>query len=308
MRRKKGDEGGHIDETWLIPYADLLTLLLALFIVLFASSAIDEAKLSAMSIAFYEEYNGMMPDPEIGDPGMGGDYSGSNLIPGQAVGGDDPETIVDFFSTHPPDPNDPSALELHTQEAAQELALEAERAAQAMVSELQNDFTNYVEENELHSEMSLEVTEDGLLITLTSDVWFDSGSAEVNEPQKEIASQISKMIADVQEKNEAKLSVVISGHTDNVAMSSTNVYANNWELSVARAVNFMEELMYSSALEPSNFSARGFGEYEPIDTNDTAEGRQRNRRVEVMISADKNALGDIEAEVAAADNDVTVSQ
>ncbi len=259
MKRRSQDDSGHVDETWLIPYADLLTLLLALFIVLFAASVVDEAKMSEMATAFYTEYNGLLPDPMIGDPGIGGIGAGSDFIPQQASGGDDPETIIDFFATQAPNRDKPGEGSMYDDETLQAIVEANEKIVGELVSELQDSFTSYIELNGLDSEMSLEIKEDGLLITLTSDVWFASGSAEINEPQS---------------------------HTDNVPMTNVWEYANNWELSVARAVNFMQELMYASTLQPDNFSARGFGEYEPIDTNETPEGRQRNRRVEVMISPD----------------------
>ncbi|HEY9570100.1 MAG TPA: OmpA family protein, partial [Metalysinibacillus sp.] len=77
--------------------------------------------------------------------------------------------------------------------------------------------------------------------------------------------------------------VVITGHTDNVPISTAQ-FPSNWSLSVMRSVNFLQQLMASNPqLDPKYFSAKGYGENKPVDTNDTDEGRAKNRRVEVLI-------------------------
>jgi chemotaxis protein MotB len=264
MRRKE-DHEEHIDETWLIPYADLLTLLLALFIVLFATSTADKELLTAMKQAFYKEYTGVMPEVESGDPSSGGTNKGSSVVPGYESGSETEESS--------------SKNDNNTDDSKKSV----KEATADLVSALQKEFASYIKTNNLGEEMNVKAEQEGLLVTLTSDVWFPSGSAEINDSQKEIAAQIATMIADIQNERQVMLSVIVSGHTDDVPISGSQ-FPNNWSLSVTRAVNFMEALMNSSSLQPANFSARGFGEYEPISTNDTEEGRRQNRRVEVMIS------------------------
>lgn len=265
MKRKQ-DHEEHMDETWLIPYADLLTLLLALFIVLFATSTVDQELLTAMKQAFYEEYTGVMPEAEVGDPGTGGaEDGGAEVMPEDVENLETPEDTPPIAET--PVGTDDSPGE----------------TVNRLIEILQQEFSHYVATNELENEMRIEPQREGLLITLTSDIWFPSGSAEINASQKAVAGQIAKMIAKVQDDNQIMLSVIVSGHTDNVPISGSE-FPDNWRLSVTRAVNFMEVLMNNSTLQPSNFSARGFGEYEPVSSNDTEEGRQRNRRVEVLIS------------------------
>ncbi len=76
---------------------------------------------------------------------------------------------------------------------------------------------------------------------------------------------------------------IVSGHTDNVPIS-TSIYSSNWELSVARAVNFMEAIIQeNSEVNPGEFSARGYGEFRPVAKNDIAANREKNRRVEIMV-------------------------
>ena len=76
--------------------------------------------------------------------------------------------------------------------------------------------------------------------------------------------------------------IIISGHTDNVPIKNSN-FSSNWELSVMRAVNFMSVLIEEGNLDPKWFSAKGFGEFEPVADNDTPAGRSKNRRVEVLV-------------------------
>ncbi|MCL2496627.1 MAG: OmpA family protein, partial [Clostridiales bacterium] len=109
-------------------------------------------------------------------------------------------------------------------------------------------------------------------------------SAAISLSQSETARKMTDMIA-ASHTEEDTLQIVITGHTDNVPIGAAQ-FRSNWHLSVIRAVNFMEVMLEGGQLNPRMFSARGYGEYEPIDTNDTDIGRQHNRRVEVLISMD----------------------
>lgn len=249
-RHKKAHHEEHMDESWLIPYADLLTLLLALFIVLFASSTVDSDKYQAMQQAFGKEI-GVLPE------------SGSTIAP------DSPGGIMESVN-----PSQPSGTGEETGTGKED-----------QIGDLESAFKTYVVDNSLSDQVKLEKKDDGLLVTLTSDVWFALGSAEINQSHVQVAKEVEKMIEENQ-KGRVPFKVIVTGHTDNLPIKNGQ-YKSNWQLSLARAVNFMEILMDNSTLDPSNFSARGMGEYDPIDTNDTPEGRQHNRRVEVYISFDK---------------------
>jgi chemotaxis protein MotB len=136
----------------------------------------------------------------------------------------------------------------------------------------------------LEEEMQVKIVGDSLLVTLTSDIWFPSGSASISVAQRETATKMADMISTSQSEEDL-LHIVITGHTDNVPMRTAQ-FPSNWYLSAIRAINFMEAMLDDGRLDPRMFSARGYGEYEPVDNNDTPEGRQHNRRVEVLISID----------------------
>jgi chemotaxis protein MotB len=119
-------------------------------------------------------------------------------------------------------------------------------------------------------------------LTLANDIWFDSGRAEITPVMRETATEIAHLLAQTFNK-EKPFEIVVAGHTDNVPINTVR-YPSNWHLSKDRAVNFLEVLISESKLDPYYFYARACGQERPIASNDTVEGRQRNRRVEVMIS------------------------
>jgi chemotaxis protein MotB len=270
-KKKRGEEG--IDETWLIPYSDLMTLLLALFIVLFASSQVDPEKYVAMMTYFY---NTNKPTISIMDPvGPGGFrdqiYSQFDL---------DPETGEKIIDTKPDNPNDNPP-----NPPPEPPGTPGNPGDNKQLEELTENIEKYIEDNNLGESIHPQMDGDELLITLDSDIMFPSGSADIGAAQRETARTLGDMITASYAggTNAGGTQIVVTGHTDNVPISS-GLYKSNWYLSVARAVNFLGIMMEDSNLPPQIYSARGYGEFKPVDTNDTPEGRAKNRRVEVLIT------------------------
>ena len=149
---------------------------------------------------------------------------------------------------------------------------------QASLEEIQDRVEEFIAVNELENQFDTTMNGEGLLITIRDSVLFDPGKADVKPEYLSIAVELSKVLQLDPERN-----VIVTGHTDNVPMN-TPEFRSNWELSVMRAVNFLKILIDSNEqLDAKYFSVKGFGEYSPIDTNETAEGRAKNRRVEVLI-------------------------
>lgn len=235
--KKKKLPDSHIDESWLLPYSDLLTLLLALFIVLFASSSIDQAKLQKMSQIFNEIFTG-----------------GTGFMENSSVL-DNPTSMTDGSSTE-----------------------KAYMQDQAQLKQIQASIDEYIGQNELEGTFSTQLTDEGLLLTIRDSILFDPASATVKRDYIEIAEELAKIL-----DLDPPRYIVVTGHTDNVPQNSPE-FSSNWELSVMRAVNFMKTIMDANPnIEPKYFSAKGYGEFNPIATNDTAAGRAKNRRVEVLI-------------------------
>ncbi len=126
-------------------------------------------------------------------------------------------------------------------------------------------------------QVKVEMLEKGLVVTFVSEVLFDSGKAEL---RKDSQPKLSK-VASVLNTTVADLNVGIEGHTDNQPIKVSG-WKSNWELSTARALSVLHYLSEKGVQEP-RLAATGYGEYKPVATNDAKEGRQKNRRVEIVI-------------------------
>ena len=124
----------------------------------------------------------------------------------------------------------------------------------------------------------LEQTSRGLVITMANDILFDSGKAKL----KSNAHDVLRKIASVIKEAAPERNVGVEGHTDSVPIKHSG-WKSNWELSAARSTNVLHYLIDECGMEPQKMSAIGYGEYRPIDSNDTKTGRAINRRVEIII-------------------------
>ncbi len=244
-KHKQHDEE-HMDETWLIPYADLLTLLLALFIVLFASSNIDIKKYDQLIISLNSAFN-----------------SGSGMLEFTSAFPRDQDKATD--STKEVEEKDPDEAKAVTESQLMDL------------EKLKKELDRYIANRGLQSEVETNLNRNQLMITIRDHALFDSGSAEVKESARELGVAISEILV-----NYPDYEIVVSGHTDNRPIHTAE-FESNWDLSTKRAVNFMKIFLENPDQNPGRFHAAGYGEYRPIDTNETAEGRAKNRRVEISI-------------------------
>lgn len=151
----------------------------------------------------------------------------------------------------------------------QELS-ELERAKQELERRLKREIND--------KEVSIEMLEKGLVITFVSEVLFDSGKATL----KTNSLGTLDKIAGVLDTTVRDLKIGIEGHTDNVPIKVSG-WKSNWELSSARAMSVLHYLVDKKGIEPSRVSGTGYGEFHPVASNATAEGRQKNRRVEIVI-------------------------
>jgi len=128
--------------------------------------------------------------------------------------------------------------------------------------------------------ISLTRTESGIKLTILEEVLFDSGKSEINQNGKEVLSKVAGFL------KEANKNIQVVGHTDNTPIKKTaNLYKSNWDLSAKRAINVIY-IFEAQGVLPAKMCAVGYGEYMPIETNDTQEGRKKNRRVEIIVSDD----------------------
>jgi len=249
---KKDDHDEHMDESWLIPYADLMTLLLALFIVLYAMSSTDSKKFQDMSKAFNIAFN-----------------TGAGVL--DSSNGVESNRQLD-------------SMEKAKRRSSSEEARKKEQTREAMMQKEQEDLEKlkkqldqYISSNGLTSQLDTKLNQSQLMVTISDRALFDSGSAAVKTDSQALATAIANMLAKY-----PGYEIVVSGHTDNQPIS-TSEFKSNWDLSSTRAIRFMDILLSNKGLDPRLFSAIGYGEYRPVDTNNTNVGRSKNRRVEVAL-------------------------
>ncbi|MCC3373840.1 flagellar motor protein MotB [Cohnella sp. REN36] len=236
----------HADESWLLPYSDLMTLLLALFIVLYAASSVNTSKLEELNKAFRTAFS-----------------SGIGILDKSAVIQNEKDDLDKRQQQERAD----------TQQNRKSLV----KQEQENLEKLKSQLDQYIKKNGLSSQLETQLNQSQLMITIRDNALFPSGSADVKPDARKLAVAIGAML-----EKYPDYEVIVSGHTDNQPIS-TYEFASNWELSSKRAINFMKILLQNQIFDPKKFSAIGYGEYRPLEKNDTDAGRAKNRRVEVSI-------------------------
>ncbi|MEK3881034.1 flagellar motor protein MotB [Paenibacillus sp. FSL M7-0420] len=241
----------HADESWLLPYSDLMTLLVALFLVMYAMSATDAVKFQQMAEAFNSALSG-----------------GGGVLEYRS----DSPTSSQLDQGKQDKMNSVIAKNTGTSDLSKLRAKEQED-----LEKLKKQFDQYIKNNGMTDLLSTKLNQSQLMITISDNALFASGQAIVKDESRQLAKSISNMLQQFPDYE-----VLVQGHTDNVPISNST-YSSNWDLSVDRALEFMKILLLNPNLDPTKFSPTGSGEYHPIATNATAAGRAKNRRVEVSI-------------------------
>ncbi|QMV42310.1 flagellar motor protein MotB [Cohnella cholangitidis] len=250
MSRKRHEpHEEHADESWLLPYSDLMTLLLALFIVLYAASAVNTSKFEEMSRAFKTAFS-----------------SGLGIMDKGAI-------TQDYENKRNTNQDLPRANDGKKDKSREEL----KQQEQQNLEQLQKELNKYIDKNGLSSQLETQLNQSQLLITIRDNALFPSGSASIKTDSQKLASAIGQMLQQYPDYE-----ILVTGHTDNQPIN-TSEFPSNWELSSKRAINFMKILLENTAFDPSRFSAIGYGEFRPLESNASDAGRAKNRRVEVSI-------------------------
>ncbi len=277
MARKHRHEEHTNHEAWAIPYGDLVTLLLALFVVMYAVSSVNEGKFrvlsDALSVAFggppkslrpvqfgenktkgsdSEQKMSVLPTPAI-DQSIGGimrDMHTPRALPG---------TLKTLIPQHDVNSSGNTGY------------AEGEKSLKRIASEVQNAMSDLIKQG-------LVVVRPGnnwLEVEIKTDILFSSGSAEISRSALSTLDKLSGILKPFPNI------LRIEGHTDNVPIN-TRVFPSNWELSAARAASVVH-LFTQRGVEPTRMSVEGLGEYRPIGDNRTEQGRDQNRRVVLVI-------------------------
>jgi chemotaxis protein MotB len=167
------------------------------------------------------------------------------------------------------------------QDKAKELSQKAEKAEQLeKATQTYQDLTKKLEK-EIH-EGQVQITEmkNRLTMTMVDKILFSSGSASIGKEGKLVLDKVIEILKDVKDRR-----IQVEGHTDNVRIYSAikKRYPTNWELSTARATEVVRYLQESGGIDPAILSATGYSEYQPVASNDTDEGKAKNRRIEIVL-------------------------
>ena len=266
-----GNEGG--DERWLISYADMITLLTVVFIILFSMSNIEMEKFKALSESMTDGFGATAKSTSL-DPnpdGLGEDPSTTPIDYGTVSGGEAPGILFPEFQT----PiqvfrfrrimEGQDGVDGLLDELRDLLENESRRQGEPLVSEFEHD-----------ERINMRFTERGIVLTFRDDrLLFDSGAAEIKPVFRQILQKLNL------ELGKLPNSIEVLGHTDNQPIASAR-FPSNWELSAARAAS-VARFLVSDGLPSTKVSVAGYADTRPLDSNDTAHGRAGNRRVEIVI-------------------------
>lgn len=145
-----------------------------------------------------------------------------------------------------------------------------ERAKRALEKSLSRELSD--------RQVTLELTDKGLVVTFLSEILFDSGKTKIKAEAMPALDKVVKVAKEVV----PDLNIGVEGHTDNQPIKYSG-WKSNWDLSTARATSVIQYLIKEKGLAPQRLVAMGYGEHKPVASNDTAEGRRKNRRVEIVI-------------------------
>ncbi len=139
---------------------------------------------------------------------------------------------------------------------------------------------DFIEDRQMDEFFEIDLIPEGIRITLSEGVTFNSGSSELLPQARDILGEIAELFSEDIYETE------VQGHTDNVPLSEGAYYRTNWDLGAARAISVVRFIKDMSELPAERFKASSYGEYRPIETNDTEAGRRANRRVEIYVRYD----------------------
>jgi chemotaxis protein MotB len=252
-RRRGAPAGGHgDDERWLLTYADMITLLMALFMVLFSISSVNISKYKSLQKSLQDAFSGQ---PAL-DGGRSILQNGSSPEKNNV-----PESSAIVPATVPHKKKDDDA-----------------KGQDKDLKRLQARIQSYAKSHGLTRLLEARISRRGLVIRLlTDDVLFDSGAATLKPGSYELLNEIGELL-----RSEIKRPTVVEGHTDSVPISGGGLYPSNWELSTARATSVVRFLIAHGA-HATRLSAAGYAATKPIASNATDGGRHRNRRVEIVV-------------------------
>ncbi|MBQ9990648.1 MAG: flagellar motor protein MotB [Lachnospiraceae bacterium] len=264
MSKRRSQELPKPSKEWMNTFADLMNLLLCFFVLLFSMSTVDAQKFELIAASFSETFSIFTAgSTAIGD--------GVLISNGVSQLNNLDKYIYSMGKTAEND-------ELSDQLDEIQQILEEEMLSRS--EQLAEKIQEALEENQMENDVEVDFTSQYVQLTLKGAILFDSGSASLKEEAMPTVEKVALIL-----ERYAENTIEIEGHTDNVPIS-TSRFANNNELSSARALSMFDYLVENTSLQPAQIKHSGRGEYMPIADNSTPEGRAKNRRIEIRIYND----------------------
>ncbi|MNO89866.1 Chemotaxis protein LafU [compost metagenome] len=265
--RRKRQAVHDTKDRWMITYADLITLLLIFFVVMYAMSRLDVEKYDIVTQSLQLTFK-----------------SGDSLIEkGTGILGT--EDQYDF--KNPPSDqgnNENGAVgndsDANSEDDSTKPLTDRELAFRKQEEDLQNlmkRIQTYVKDNQLEDQIHVNDLPKGISITLSDRFLFDTGKAELKSGSAKTLSKLASLFSDLD------TAISIEGHTDSEPIVRASTYKDNWELSGARALSVLRYFIDKEKLDPNGFQYAGYADTRPAADNSTAQGRAKNRRVEITV-------------------------
>jgi chemotaxis protein MotB len=277
MARKKRSEEHENHERWLVSYADFITLLFAFFVVMYSISSVNEGKYRVLSDSIVAAFR----DPARSlQPIQVGELARTSAHPDAVI--DRSRPVIDLF-------NIPLPIHPEEQSGIKDLQPLPESRQDAVpqsgIDQASQDLADSIEA------AMAELVDDGLIqvrrdkrwieVEINTSILFSSGSAQLSGQAQPVLSELAGKLQPLSNV------IHVEGFTDNVPINNFE-FVSNWELSAARAASVVH-LFTRLGIDPQRMAAVGYGEYRPVASNDTPEGRARNRRVVLVIMSGADA-------------------
>lgn len=264
MAKRKPDEVKPGAPAWQSTFADLMNLLLCFFVMLFAMSSVDEQKFELIAASFSQTFS-------IFDSG------GSSLLEGLLINnGVSQLSQLDIYMNTMGQAAESDTQSEEYEEFEDKLADVQEEMLQEN-EELAEKIEETIAEQNLEGDIDVDFTSQYVELTLNGALLFDSGKANLKDEAYPLMEKVGVIL-----QKYADGVIEVEGHTDNVPINTAK-FANNNELSSARALSVFDYLVANTNLSPALIKHSGRGEYVPVADNGTPEGRAKNRRVEIKI-------------------------
>lgn len=276
MARRKQEDPPQGSPAWMATFSDLMNLLLCFFVLLFAMSSVDDEKFEELVASLSASFG-------IMEGGSTSVIEGSKITTGVS----DLKELNDYYDDlginsggATDNANDREQETMSGESVLEQAQLEGTKQSEEMSEQIESE----IQQNGMSEQIEVDFTAQYVQLTLNGALLFDSARANIRDDAVPIVDKVGDIL-----KNYQGRMIEITGYTDSVPLLDDPKYDDNWDLSSARAKSVLMYLVNNKGMDLVRMKASGRGENDPVASNDTAEGRAQNRRVEIKIYNELNS-------------------